>query len=118
METYLRLMFLMFATGLGYGALVVGLALLFLLTSGAAMRGACRGDAFERKIGRRLTERGRDSCDVKPGGIGHGPAPINVARLSECDGAVIAIVDHLGRSLIRPRLDKVNPQPSFGADHL
>ncbi len=32
--------------GLGYGGLVAAVALLFLLTGGAAMRGALRGDAF------------------------------------------------------------------------
>jgi iron(III) transport system permease protein len=33
-------------TGLGYGALLFALSSLFLLTSGAAACGACRGDAF------------------------------------------------------------------------
>lgn len=32
--------------GLGYGALLVGASLLFLLTGGAALLGACRGDPF------------------------------------------------------------------------
>ncbi len=41
--------------------------------------------------------------------------PMNVARLSPRDGAVLAVVDHAGGPLIRSRFQKVNSEPPFTA---
>src|SRR5205807_462335 len=44
--------------------------------------------------------------------------PVDIARLGQSDGTVIAIVNHFGGPLIRPWLDEVDAQPSRRADHV
>src|SRR5581483_5783387 len=66
-------------------------------------------------VGGALTDGRSDSRDVEPRAALERLRPVDIARLSERDGAVFAIVDYLGSALISAGLDEIDAHASFAS---
>src|SRR5262249_10546711 len=53
---------------------------------------------------------------MKPARAGERPLPIDTIAARNCDGTSLAVIDDLGRPLVRTRLEKVNSHSAGATD--